>query len=174
MTYRDETPPAIGDYLNTILAHLAGRSLSLSLEPGRSIAANAGALLTNVEYLKPTAHKNFAIIDAGMNDNIRPSLYQAWQDVLPLKESANTEPMLWDLVGPVCETGDFLAKDRELALEQGDTLALMSAGAYGFTMSSNYNSRCRPVELMVDGSQVHIIRERETLDDLTRGESLID
>jgi len=174
VTYNDEQPPAIADYLTEIKARLGGRSVTLSLEPGRSIAANAGVLLTKVEYLKPTAHKNFAIIDAGMNDNIRPSLYQAWQNVLPLKEQSKVDPMDWDLVGPVCETGDFLAKDRKLALESGDCLALMSSGAYGFSMSSNYNSRGRAVEIMVDGSQVHVIRERETISDLMQGEKLID
>lgn len=178
VTYKDESPPPIADYLREIKARLGGRRLSLSLEPGRSIAANAGVLLTKVEYLKPTAHKNFAIIDAGMNDNIRPSLYQAWQDVLPLSNAEGThkgsEVQEWDLVGPVCETGDFLAKNRRLALKQGDTLALMSAGAYGFTMSSNYNSRGRAVEIMVDGDQVHVIRERENIEDLMRGEQCID
>lgn len=109
-----------------------------------------------------------------MNDNIRPSLYQAWQRALPLNEAANVEPLLWDLVGPVCETGDFLAKDRQLALETGDRIAIMSAGAYGFSMSSNYNSRPRPIEIMVDGDQVHVIRDRETVDDLLRGEKFID
>ncbi len=153
---------------------IGGRALSLALEPGRSIAANAGVLLTTVEYLKPTRHKNFAIIDAGMNDNIRPSLYQAWQRALPLNETASVEPLMWDLVGPVCETGDFLAKDRQLALEAGDRIAIMSAGAYGFSMSSNYNSRPRPIEIMVDGDQIHVIRERETIDDLLRGEIVID
>lgn len=174
VTYDDEQPPAIADYLTEIKARLGGRSVSLSLEPGRSIAANAGVLLTKVEYLKPTAHKNFAIIDAGMNDNIRPSLYQAWQKVLPLKERGDGEVLQWDLVGPVCETGDFLAKDRDLALAEGDCLALMSAGAYGFTMSSNYNSRGRAVEVMVDGERVHEIRARETIEDLMQGEQLID
>lgn len=173
VTYDDEKPPVIADYLNEIKARLGGRSVSLSLEPGRSIAANAGVLLTKVEYLKPTPHKNFAIIDAGMNDNIRPSLYQAWQNMLPLKVQSDAEMMEWDLVGPVCETGDFLAKDRQLALEQGDFLALMSAGAYGFTMSSNYNSRGRAIEIMVDGAQVHVIRDRETVEDLLRGEQIL-
>ncbi|MFT6387033.1 MAG: diaminopimelate decarboxylase [Cellvibrionaceae bacterium] len=174
VTYDDEQPPAIADYLTEIKARLGGRRVSLSLEPGRSIAANAGVLLTKVEYLKPAAHKNFAIIDAGMNDNIRPSLYQAWQNVLPLNEQSQADPMDWDIVGPVCETGDFLAKDRELALESGDYLALMSSGAYGFTMSSNYNSRGRAVEIMVDGTQVHVIRERETIESLMQGEKLIN
>lgn len=173
VTYDDEKPPAIADYLIEIKARLGGRSVTLSLEPGRSIAANAGVLLTKVEYLKPTAHKNFAIIDAGMNDNIRPSLYQAWQNVLPLKEQSKADLMDWDLVGPVCETGDFLAKNRKLALESGDCLALMSSGAYGFSMSSNYNSRGRAVEIMVDGTQVYVIRERETISDLMQGEKLI-
>jgi diaminopimelate decarboxylase len=174
VTYDDEKPPAIKDYLEEIIVRIGGRALSLALEPGRSIAANAGVLLTTVEYLKPTRHKNFAIIDAGMNDNIRPSLYQAWQRALPLNETASVEPLIWDLVGPVCETGDFLAKDRQLALEAGDRIAIMSAGAYGFSMSSNYNSRPRPIEIMVDGDQIHVIRERETIDDLLRGEIVID
>lgn len=174
VVYDDEQPPAIQDYLDEINYRLAGRPLKLILEPGRSIAANAGVLLTKVEFLKPTEHKNFAIIDAGMNDNIRPSLYQAWQKVLPLKQRDNAETATWDLVGPVCETGDFLAKERELALQAGDMLALMSSGAYGFTMSSNYNSRGRACELLVDGEAVHIIRQRETIDDLMRGESLVD
>ncbi len=174
VTYDNETPPVIADYFNEVKARLGGRSIAIAMEPGRSIAANAGVLLTKVEYLKPTPHKNFAIIDAGMNDNIRPSLYQAWQRVLPVKESSPQEAMKWDLVGPVCETGDFLAKDRDLALRKGDKLALMSAGAYGFTMSSNYNSRGRAAEIMVDGDQVHLIRERETVADLMRGEKLID
>lgn len=174
VTYDEEQPPAIKDYLEEIKVRIGGRTLSLALEPGRSIAANAGVLLTTVEFLKPTRHKNFAIIDAGMNDNIRPALYQAWQRALPLNESAAVEPLLWDLVGPVCETGDFLAKDRNLALEAGDRIAIMSAGAYGFAMSSNYNSRCRPVEIMIDGDQIHVIRERETIDDLLRGEKIIE
>jgi len=175
VVYDDEQPPAISDYLEEIKYRLSGRAIKLVLEPGRSIAANAGVLLTKVEFLKPTAHKNFAIIDAGMNDNIRPSLYQAWQNVLPLQmPNANAEKLSWDLVGPVCETGDFLAKDRELSLQSGDTLALMSSGAYGFTMSSNYNSRGRACELMVDGDSVHVIRQRETIEDLMRGETLID
>ncbi|MBX2808778.1 MAG: diaminopimelate decarboxylase [Cellvibrionaceae bacterium] len=174
VNYQDETPPAIADYIADIKNRLHGRTLSLILEPGRSIAANAGVLLTKVEYLKPTEHKNFAIIDAGMNDNIRPALYQAWQNLLPLTEQPCAEVKQWDLVGPVCETGDFLAKDRSLSLQAGDHLALMSAGAYGFTMSSNYNSRGRPCEIMVDGDNAHIIRERESINDLIRGEKLLD
>lgn len=172
--YDDEQPPSVASYLDEVKTRLLGRSISLMLEPGRSIAANAGVMLMQVEYLKPTTHKNFAIIDAGMNDNIRPSLYQAWQKVLPLKESRlSEEKMMWDLVGPVCETGDFLAKDRSLSLQAGDTLALMSAGAYGFTMSSNYNSRNRPCEIMVDEDSAHVIRQRETIEDQLRGEQLL-
>jgi diaminopimelate decarboxylase len=125
-----------------------------------------------VEYLKPTPHKNFAIIDAAMNDNIRPSLYQAWQEIKPL-QARQGAAQLWDLVGPVCETGDFLGKDRELCLAAGDYLAMMSSGAYGFTMSSNYNSRPRAAEVMVKGDAVQLIRERESLADLTRGEHLL-
>lgn len=173
VTYDNEKPPEISDYLQAIKTRLDNRKLSLILEPGRSIAANAGVMLTAVEYLKPTEHRNFAIVDAGMNDNIRPSLYQAWQQILPLQQENSANPKSWDIVGPVCETGDFLGKGRELSLNPGDTLALMSAGAYGFTMSSNYNSRGRPAEIMVDGDQYHLIREREALDDLIRGEHLI-
>jgi diaminopimelate decarboxylase len=173
VTYDDETPPSVNNYITAIKDRIQGRNVSLSFEPGRSIAANAGVLVTQVEFLKPTEHKNFAIIDAGMNDNIRPSLYQAWQRVLPLSEAKSDSDTLWDLVGPVCETGDFLAKDRALSLREGDCLALMSSGAYGFTMSSNYNSRGRPVEIMVDGDQAHIIRARETVEDLVRGEALL-
>ena len=172
VTYRDEQPPAVADYLAAIKTRLGNRPLSLIFEPGRSIAANAGVLLTKVEFLKPTEHKNFAIIDAAMNDNIRPSLYQAWQDIRPLQtRPGDTQP--WDLVGPVCETGDFLGKDRALNLEAGDYLAVMSSGAYGFTMSSNYNSRGRAAEVMVDGSDAHLIRARETVADLVRGEQLL-
>ncbi len=172
VTYRDEQPPAVSDYMAAIKARLGDRRLSLSFEPGRSIAANAGVLLTRVLYLKPTEHRNFAIIDAAMNDNIRPSLYQAWQEVRAVAPH-DGEVKSWDLVGPVCETGDFLGKDRQLALRPGDLLALMSSGAYGFTMSSNYNSRPRAPEVMVDGSDVHLVRARETLASLTQGEALL-
>jgi len=176
VTYCDETPPPVTEYINAIKERLKQRpaqnQLKLLFEPGRSIAANAGVLLTKVEYLKPTEHKNFAIINAAMNDNIRPALYQAWQDMQPLGENTG-EVKTWDLVGPVCETGDFLAKDRALALAQGDLLALMSAGAYGFTMSSNYNSRGRACEVMVEGDRFQIIRQREDFADLIRGESLL-
>lgn len=172
VTYRDEQPPEVADYMGAILNKLGERQLALILEPGRSIAANAGVLLTRVDYLKPTPHKNFAIIDAAMNDNIRPSLYQAWQNIVPLRPREGPT-QAWDLVGPVCETGDFMGKDRALNLAEGDVLAVMSAGAYGFTMSSNYNSRGRAAEVMVDGEHVHVVRERETVADLIRGEHLL-
>ena len=172
VTYRDETPPPVATYMAAIKERLGDRPLSLMFEPGRSIAANAGVLLTRVMFLKPTEHKNFAIIDAAMNDNIRPSLYQAWQDIRPLKAS-DEATQAWDLVGPICETGDFLGKDRQLALKPDDLLAVMSAGAYGFSMSSNYNSRGRAAEIIVDGDQAYVVRERETLEDMLRGESLL-
>lgn len=172
VTYRDEQPPSVSSYMQAIKERLGERQLSLIFEPGRSIAANAGVLLTKVEYLKPTEHRNFAIIDAAMNDNIRPSLYQAWQDIRPLVPR-NGDTLAWDLVGPVCETGDFLGKDRQLNLRSGDLLAVMSSGAYGFTMSSNYNSRPRAAEVMVDGNQAHLIRAREDLASLTQGEALL-
>lgn len=172
--YQDETPPSILNYIETIKTRLGDRSLSLMFEPGRSIVANAGVLLTEVLYLKPTEHKNFAIIDAAMNDNIRPALYQAWQDVLPLEQNNTATEQTWDLVGPVCETGDFIAKDRALALAEGDTLAVMSSGAYCFAMSSNYNSRPRAPELLADGNEVHVVRARERFDDLVVGEQLLD
>jgi diaminopimelate decarboxylase len=141
-------------------------------EPGRSIVANAGVLLTRVLYLKPAAHKNFAIVDAAMNDIIRPALYQAWQDVVPVAPHAG-ETHTWDLVGPVCETGDFIAKDRDLALKEGDLLAMKSSGAYGFVMSSNYNTRGRAAEIMVDGEQAYSVRRRETISDLLALESVL-
>ncbi len=172
VTYRDEQPPVVSDYMDAIKSRLKDRPLSLIFEPGRSIAANAGVLVTKVEYLKPTEHRNFAIIDAAMNDNIRPSLYQAWQDIRPLTPRAG-DTQDWDLVGPVCETGDFLGKDRPLALETGDYLAVMSSGAYGFTMSSNYNSRPRAAEIMVDGDKAYVVRARESIASLTQGEALL-
>ncbi|UTA47786.1 diaminopimelate decarboxylase [Simiduia sp. 21SJ11W-1] len=172
VTYKDETPPPVADLVHAVKEKLGTRALALVMEPGRSICANAGVLLSEVLFLKPTEHKNFAVIDAAMNDNIRPALYQAWQDVQPisLREEA---PKTWDLVGPVCETGDFLAKDRALALAAGDLIAVMSTGAYGFTMSSNYNSRPRAAEIIVDGDRAHLVRARESLADLTLGESLL-
>ena len=139
-------------------------------EPGRSIAANAGLLVTRVDYLKSTEEHNFALVDAAMNDMIRPALYQAWLDIQPVERKPNREKAIWDIVGPVCETADFLGKNRELALASGDLLALSGAGAYGFTMSSNYNSRTRAAEVVVDGAKSHLVRERETIADIMRGE----
>jgi diaminopimelate decarboxylase len=171
--YRDEAPPAPAEYAAALRDRLGNRSLRLVLEPGRSIVANAGALLCRVEYLKQGEDRNFAIVDAGMNDLLRPALYQAWHDIVVVSPQGNAELRRWDVVGPVCETGDFLGKDRELALHEGDVLAVLSAGAYGFVMSSNYNSRPRAAEVMVDGSAVHLVRERETFADLWRGEQLL-
>ncbi len=168
--YKDEQPPSIGDYIAAVRQELGDRPLKLVFEPGRSIAANAGLLVTRVEYLKTTPEHNFALVDAAMNDMIRPALYQAWLDIRNTREHSDGHRANWDIVGPVCETGDFLGKDRELTLHQGDLLALSGAGAYGFTMSSNYNSRPRAAELMVDGEQVHLVRERETFADIIRGE----
>ena len=168
--YRDEQPPLAGDYIQAIRERIAGRNLTLVFEPGRFIVANAGVLLTRVEYLKHTAHKDFAIVDAAMNDLIRPALYQAWMAVEPVA-ARQGDARRYDLVGPICETGDFLAKDRELVLAEGDLLAIRSAGAYGFTMSSNYNTRGRAAEVMVDGDQAHLVRRRETLEELFAGES---
>ena len=170
--YKDETPPLAGDYIAAVRERIAGRNLALVFEPGRSIVANAGVLLTRVEYLKHTEHKDFAIIDAAMNDLIRPALYQAWMDVVPVSPRAG-EARTYDLVGPICETGDFLAKNRELVLEEGDLLAVCSAGAYGFVMSSNYNTRGRAAEVLVDGEQAFEVRRRETLEELYAGESLL-
>ncbi len=171
--YNNETPPHPSEYIDQLRGRLKDRGLTLVLEPGRSIAANAGILLTRVEYLKETPHKRFAIVDAAMNDLIRPALYSAWQAIVPCELHGDRPVRTWDVVGPVCETGDFLGKDRELALEEGDLLAVRSAGAYGFVMASNYNSRPRPPEVMVDGDQCHLIRRRETLEDLFASESLL-
>ena len=171
--YRDEQPPSIAAYISAIRAELAGRDLQLLFEPGRSIAANAGLLVTRVEYLKPTPEHNFALVDAAMNDMIRPALYQAWLDIQTVEHSDTGQRALWDVVGPVCETGDFLGKDRELTLNQGDLLAVFGAGAYGFTMSSNYNTRPRAPEIMVDGEDIHLIRERETIADMMRTENCL-
>ena len=170
--YQDEAPPLPADYAAALLPLIQDRGLEVIIEPGRAIAANAGVLLTRVEYLKPTEYRNFAIVDAAMNDLMRPALYNAWQDIVPV-EPREAEALSYDIVGPVCETGDWLGKDRELALEQGDLLAIRSAGAYGFTMSSNYNSRPRAVELLVDGDEVHVIRERETVESLYAGEKTL-
>lgn len=170
--YRDEQPPLAGDYIAAVRKRLEGRDLTLVFEPGRFIVANAGVLLTQVEYLKHTEHKDFAIVDAAMNDLIRPALYQAWMDVSPVQPREG-EARNYDLVGPICETGDFLAKDRQLVLEEGDLLAVRSAGAYGFVMSSNYNTRGRAAEVLVDDEQAFEVRRRETVQELYAGESLL-
>jgi len=163
--YRDEHPPAVADYLGAMLARLAGRPYRLLLEPGRALVGNAGLLLTRVEYLKPGAPRSFAIVDAAMNDLMRPSLYDAWHDILPVVRRAAPAGR-YEVVGPVCETGDFLGRDRDLAIAEGDLLAVMSAGAYGMSMSSNYNSRPRAAEVVVDGAVVHVVRTRESVESL--------
>ena len=169
---REDKPPPPDVYARALLERMANRPQELLLEPGRAIAGNAGILLTRVEYLKHTAYKNFAVVDAAMNDLQRPALYDAWHDIIPVIPRAG-DNVTYDVVGPVCETGDFLGRQRELALAEGDLLAVRSAGAYGFSMSSNYNTRPRAAEIMVDGHSFHIIREREVLDDLVRGEHLL-
>jgi len=171
--YRDEEPPEPAEYARVLDAHLRGRGYELVLEPGRAIAGNAGVLLTRVEYLKPTEHKNFAILDAAMNDLLRPALYGAHQAIVPVRPGRSGRPVRYDLVGPVCETGDFLGKDRELVLAPGDLLAVRGSGAYGFTMSSNYNSRPRAAEVMVDGHEMHLVRRRETVAELFTGETCL-
>ncbi|WP_296052778.1 diaminopimelate decarboxylase [uncultured Alteromonas sp.] len=171
VTYKDETPPHPKEYARAIAAKMAGREhLTLIMEPGRAIAANAGIMLTKVEFVKEGEEKSFAIVDAAMNDLIRPSLYSAWMSIIPVDENPAHKPHVYDVVGPICETGDFIGKDRELAIAPGDLLAVRSAGAYGFVMASNYNTRCRPAELLVDKNDVHVVRERENLKDLWKGE----
>ncbi|MGD2113216.1 MAG: diaminopimelate decarboxylase [Gammaproteobacteria bacterium] len=163
-------PPDV--YVEALMTRLAGRPEEILLEPGRAIAGNAGILLTRVEYLKHTAHRNFAVIDAAMNDLARPALYNAWHEIVPVQPRAGTASV-YDIVGPVCETGDFLGRQRVFNLAAGDLLAVRSAGAYGFTMSSNYNTRPRAAEVMVDGSRIHVVRERERVPDLYRDEHLL-
>ena len=170
--YRDETPPQPEEYIQPLLETLGDRSFEILIEPGRAIAANAGLLVTRVEYIKPTSDRNFAIVDAAMNDLIRPALYDAWHDIVPVIPRHEGQTMNYDIVGPVCETGDFLGKDRPLNIQAGDLLAIRSAGAYGFTMSSNYNSRPRAAEILVDQDRVHLIRERESLESLMQGEHI--
>ncbi|MBD8684203.1 diaminopimelate decarboxylase [Pseudomonas sp. CFBP 13719] len=170
--YSEEQPPLAADYIQAVRERLDGRELTLVFEPGRFIVANAGILLTQVEYLKHTEHKDFAIVDAAMNDLIRPALYQAWMNVSPVTPREG-QARAYDIVGPICETGDFLAKERELVLAEGDLLAVHSAGAYGFVMSSNYNTRGRCAEVLVDGDQAFEVRRRETVAELFAGESLL-
>ncbi len=167
--YNDETPPAIADYVAALLDALKGRSEKLILEPGRVLVGNAGALLTRIEYLKHGEEKNFAIVDAAMNDLMRPALYDAYHEILPVRRE-NHPVQAYDVVGPICETGDFIGRARELDVAPQALLAVLSAGAYGMSMSSNYNTRPRAAEVMVDGASVHLIRERETVAQLFAGE----
>ncbi|GIU36617.1 diaminopimelate decarboxylase [Shewanella schlegeliana] len=172
VTYDDELPPQPDVYAAALLERLGGRDLKLIFEPGRAIAANAGIFVTQVLYLKENSDKRFALVDGAMNDLIRPSLYSAWQKIIPVIERAG-DSHSYDVVGPVCETGDFLGKDRQLNVLAGDYLAVRSSGAYGFTMASNYNSRPRAVELMVDGDKAYVIREREKIAQLWQGEQIL-
>jgi len=171
--YRDETPPEPADYVKALYDKLDDLPYEILLEPGRAIAGNAGMLVTKVEYIKPTEDKQFAIVDAAMNDLVRPALYQAWQEIIPVNLESDADETIYDIVGPVCETGDFLGKERLLAIKEGDLLAIRSAGAYGFTMSSNYNSRPSVAEVMVDGDQAHLVGARQTVESLWQNEALL-
>ncbi len=171
--YKDETPLEPKDWAAAIKPKIAGRGLRILTEPGRAIAGNSGLLVMRVLGLKPGEEKSFAIVDAAMNDLLRPTLYQAWMNIVPVDANGTAPTKIYDVVGPVCESGDWLGRDRELAISSGDLLAVRTAGAYGFTMASNYNTRPRAAEVMVDGAQAHLVRERETLDDLVRGEKLL-
>jgi diaminopimelate decarboxylase len=171
ITYHDEHPPGIREYAHALKEKLELYDVELIIEPGRAIVGNAGILLARIEYLKHTQHKNFAIIDAGMNDLLRPALYDAWQNIIPV-ESRGGERKSYDIAGPVCESADFLGKNRELAIEPGDLLVIDSSGAYGFSMSSNYNSRCRPSEILIDNNQATLIRRRESTDELFADENI--
>jgi diaminopimelate decarboxylase len=171
--YRDETPPDLAAYGRVLAARFSGRRERLLLEPGRSLVGNAGLLLTRIEYLKPGTDKNFAIVDAAMNDLMRPALYEAYHDIVAV-ERRETPAQRYDIVGPICETGDFLGFARDLAIEEGDLLALLSAGAYGMSMASNYNSRPRAAEVLIDKNEIHLIHERETLATMMAGERLFD
>jgi diaminopimelate decarboxylase len=171
--YRDEDPPHPTEYVERLFERLGDNDFEILIEPGRAIVGNAGILLTRVEYLKSNRAKHFAIVDAAMNDLLRPALYDAWQEIVPVSTRGGVEPQVYDVVGPVCETGDFLGKGRFLAVRPGDLLAVRSAGAYGFSMSSNYNSRPRVAEVLVDGDAMHLIRQRETIAQLFAGERLL-
>lgn len=171
--YQDETPPSFAEYAHAMRPALEKLGLKVYMEPGRCISANAGVLVTQVDLLKPTEHRNFAVIDAAMNDLIRPSLYQAWMDIQNVQTHTTVDIKTWDIVGAICENGDFLGKDRELAIDTNDYLAVFGAGAYGFVMSSNYNSRGRAAEVMVDGDQAHLIRQRESIESLWQNEYLL-
>ncbi len=172
--YQEENPPLPSDYTAELFTNERLKDYEIIIEPGRAIAANTAVLLTEVEYIKRGDGKNFAIVDAAMNDLIRPALYTAWQAIVPVKESQDNTGEVFDIVGPICESADFLGKDRKLNIDQGDLLAVRSVGAYGFTMSSNYNSRPRAIELLVDGDKVTVIRDRETIESLFENEYLVD
>ena len=171
--YQGETPPSATAYVQTMLDGLRQHKIPIGIEPGRYIAGNSGVLLTRVEYLKHHNDKNFALVDAGMNDLLRPALYQAYHGIVNIDQSAHHNTAVYDVAGPVCESADVLGYDRQLAVASGDILAIRSAGAYAFAMSGNYNSRPRPAEIMVDGAQAHVIRRRETIAELTQGETLL-
>ncbi|MDZ7651727.1 MAG: diaminopimelate decarboxylase [Burkholderiaceae bacterium] len=176
ITYRDEAPPTAGELIAAVLARVDARGhgdKEIVFEPGRSLVGGAGALLTRVNIVKAGSEKNFAIVDAAMNDLLRPALYQAWMDVQPAQLSAERAAGRYDVVGPVCESGDWLARDRDLAIAPGDLLAVLGAGAYGMSMASNYNSRGRAAEVMVDGAQVYEVRRRETVEELFASESVL-
>lgn len=170
--YRDETPLSVAGYLAPVLEKLAGRKEKILFEPGRALVGNAGVLLTRIEHLKHGEEKNFAIVDAAMNDLMRPALYDAWHDILPVRQTAGATAE-YEVVGPVCESGDFLGHARALAVAEGDLLSVMSAGAYGMAMSSNYNTRPRAAEVMVDGNQIRLVRERERIEQLFAGERVL-
>jgi diaminopimelate decarboxylase len=172
ITYHQEKPPNIYEYARVLQEKMKGYPLEIILEPGRAIVGNAGILLTRVEYLKHTHHKNFVIVDAGMNDLLRPALYNAWQEIIPVSHRDREEEKNYDIAGPICESADFLGRDRKLAIRQGDLLVINSAGAYGFSMSSNYNSRPRPAEVLIDRHQASLIHRRETIDELYSAEAL--
>ncbi|ABB73849.1 diaminopimelate decarboxylase [Nitrosospira multiformis ATCC 25196] len=171
--YAGENPPSAREYVEALRSVVGNRRQKILIEPGRSLVGNAGVLLTTVEYLKPTPHRDFAIVDAAMNDLMRPALYKAYHEILPVVARNEMDAKTYQVVGPVCETGDFLGHDRHLALAQGDLLAVMSAGAYGMSMSSNYNARPRAAEVMIDGDRIHLIRERESVEQLMAGEKIL-
>ncbi|MBU3599947.1 diaminopimelate decarboxylase [Polynucleobacter sp. 30F-ANTBAC] len=176
ISYTNETPPAITDFANTLLNHIEAKGyghLEVLFEPGRSLVGNAGLLLTTIEYLKPGETKNFCIVDAAMNDLMRPAMYEAYHAIVSINDKSASPEVTYDIVGPICESGDWLGRDRPLKVAQGDQLAILSAGAYGFTMSSNYNTRGRAAEVMVDGSTVHLIRERESIESLFANEKIL-
>lgn len=171
--YQNESPPEPAEYAQAIMSKLNKKDLEIIIEPGRAIMGNAGILITKVEYIKSNSDKNFAIVDAAMNDLIRPALYQSWQNIIPVNKNPKIEAATYDIVGPVCETGDFLGKQRKLAIQAGSMLAVLSSGAYGFVMSSNYNTRARAAEIIVDKNHIHLVRKRESIESLFELESII-